>query len=548
MKCKQCGAELPPDTQRCPDCGWQAGTGPEYDDANLNQDAAQPEQDQAESPLQRLSGALVQDDFMGDNTAAEVKPRRRIPWKGAAAAAAVFLVFLIAFSLLSGRRSTARVHTYQFFYSSLDNRTTVLRDTDVLPIRLDGDVADWTYSFDRHSAAALTDTGVLYHLTGSGADKAAEGVQQFRYAGGGKTIAYLDEADTLFLYQTRNGKSTQAAQDVDSFVISPDGKTLLYCLNDGEHTAYLYQGGESTYLGVDLLPVAVSDKGTYAYLLDELEDNTLYLFYKGGEKQALGARVESSLFWFNRDYSEVIFTDSEARAVLCVEGGEGQKLLNAASLFAQMSDQESFHVYQPRDLVNVCVLYADSLQDRIYVDEGGSLILVTKKGEAQRLVNGAEQAVLDASGRWIYYIKAGNLYRTRQNNPDKTTLLAEEVDEFVLDAGRGVVYYLSYEELWAKRGTRKSSRIAGDVQQLVMSDDGYALFIQDSSRLEGGTLYASRSGRSKKLVAQNVQAVATSATAAFYAADYNSQENTCNIYASSGTLRFKQVLSDFYLE
>ncbi len=185
--------------------------------------------------------------------------------------------------------------------------------------------------------------GEFYFVSPEGAKHIAGGVYACLSSDKGGNAAYITDfngADTckLNLYNGKNGKTQCIDENMwahtswwyNHAAISPDGNSIVYCRygEDGAPEGMLWKKGKYTSLG-DALPIAVADKAEYIYYAradtDDYSEHVYrdyYVLSQKGEKR-ISPETVSGTFYFNRDFSEVLFNcrgDGESASYFCVDG------------------------------------------------------------------------------------------------------------------------------------------------------------------------------------------------------------------------------------
>lgn len=426
---------------------------------------------------------------------------------------------------------------------------------------MDGKVtAIWVYGevYESDSSWYSHRAGELYVLNGKKLQKVAEDVCDYEVSVSGKGIAYmtkneLDEDDkyssyTLSLYNVGSKKSTTVSEEVGSSTIAlaPNGKSVTYFEADEgdeegeiEYTLMYSTGKKSqkvTSNEVNL--VGMSNNGKYIYVIrsnddEEKTEYTLYSYNKKGESNKLG-KISSSYsgVTFNKDHTQVMFTN-EGKTYISTKGKEGIKAYNGDLNLITPSNVGYSAYTEPVDNFYGKVFSATD-------DKGNRTVWVIKKNSEKnaRLASKASSVQLDESGDYLYYLYDGEDARvTKVSYGDKATekftVLAEDVDGFIIAPSGKYIYFVSDGTLYSangKKGGKQTIVCSDEVDDADITADGRLYYIVD------GDLYTTNNGKKGKKVLSDVETVYCTATGQTYA------ENDDTLYVSTGSKKLKKLM------
>ena len=218
-----------------------------------------------------------------------------------------------------------RTNSVNFLYAAGENKTDVMVN-GVLRGSLYGALKTSSCNARGDVYAAVVGN-TLYLIRGKNIISVAENVQDYRLAAGGTALAYRT-ADN-HLYYRKTGKRDEAS------LISKGCMSAAYCLSsDGRELVYTYLReadgpallqiesftGSKPYIEsvAGLVPVAVSPKCRYIYFTDK--SGALFIYNsKKGERVKCAAAPDKGTLTFNRDCTELLFTEGGA-TVLFIKG------------------------------------------------------------------------------------------------------------------------------------------------------------------------------------------------------------------------------------
>ena len=304
----------------------------------------------------------------------------------------LFALFCAAIAILPLLREAEEEYTYakalHYFYGAADDNTCEM--TFFTP---EGEVCrlpapDGKYyidmAIDRSYAFAIiglnsTSGGDLYYVSPEGAKHIASGVYACLSSDIGGSAAYITDfskiSDTcrLMYYNGKTAKNLCIDENLwalnsvryNCAAISPDGRTVVYNRFSSEngHEGMMWKNGKHCSLG-DVFPIAVADKGRYIYYLrTDTSDYTsyssldrYYVLSTNGE-QLISPSTVNGYFYFNRDFSESLFTchdEENSYSYFCIDGHVGptsNELTNISAIAAP--DGELAGEYQWWNIIDI---------------------------------------------------------------------------------------------------------------------------------------------------------------------------------------------------
>lgn len=439
------------------------------------------------------------------------------------------------------------------YYSSLDGSVLLIptKVTESVPA-----------PYDTPTSRKTTTT--LYVVTKKGAVEVAENPKAWALSLDGKTVAYVDEYDSLYLYTVKNGKSKEIAQDVSAkgLTLSPNGKKATYLTEDTKtvtpegdgavstevtvYTMFVYNGKKSVEIGEDIMPLGLDDSAKYVYYID-IEKNALYCTNLKGDSKKISSDVTYSLFnlfTFNKDHTEIVFT-SNGKTYISKKGDEKIKI-GSTSLLLCAPDNSELHV--SLDTVLTFTYGIETFAEKYFAspegtEAGSDIVYVDKKLEADKKVKNVRGALISDDLETLYYLKNGKLYRLDLSKKDaEPHEVADDVTSFDIMADGSAVYFINdSDELMYAKGKKKAKKIGDDVHSVEITHDGIALFLVDYEDNEG-TLYSSKKGGKKKQVANDVSSVDALTNVTYIYSDV-SESGAVASAATKGT-KFKAIAED----
>jgi len=285
----------------------------------------------------------------------------------------------------------------------------------------------------------------------------------------GSAVAYMTDVEDglgdVYLYS--NGQSRLIASDAYLTAISPNGGTVAYVKgwdyygDDG--TAYFWDGSEHE-IGRNKIIFAVADNAKYIYYNKYESDEYVYTTYvQQGDDDNTRVKLTDSVgsIYFNRDMSEIFFTDGE-KTYLCKQAGEKMRLgsgelspvlpSNIQTFYASSSDY--LVVYGVDSFANIYLLnYADD-----------KILFLNSDSTTSSVTSGSYQCMVANDGRTLVFLKGDSLRMIDATRPNaEATTLAEDVYDFTITEDASVVFYLTNDgEIYSVKGTNRPQLVSDD--------------------------------------------------------------------------------------
>ena len=209
----------------------------------------------------------------------------------------------------------------------------------------------------------------------------------------GKFIIYTtrDDVDTqcLYLYDVKKEKKKLIAkafdEDYNLFTVLPDGKTITYTTYTNSMPRKLEafickKGKKPESLGENTMILAVSYNLDYMFFCRLNQENQYSLYVRhNGKDQKLTDHLAGNKLLFNRDYSEVMFSDNDSTYV-STNGGQMIKVADAlidSIVLPEQCINQQMHFFG--------YYYGiDSFRDKVAVFQDGSIRYINKKYRVER--------------------------------------------------------------------------------------------------------------------------------------------------------------------
>ncbi len=538
MFCTQCGFETPEDGGFCPNCGAQQQpiVHPQY-----------PKQSQYLKPDPRPVGSSPIATFF-----------QRIPKNSLIIGVAALVVVIVVIVLLTTRIGSggdrggnyvqyAENAIYGFKDFDQDEvlfvtRTGLLKDTvPVDLVSIDNLYVGSGKVSDDRSVAAFKAKGDLQIVTTSDSIKVDQDlVGYFVLARSGRSVLYCatnDEEDVeLICYDIGNKSSRIIAtlasdETIDRICLSPDGLSVVYSiLSDSKIVCYLStNGGESKELGDYVRPIAISDGAKLVYYFKGIKDTRLMgslNILKNGEEIHLLSDYSLNRLFFNRSYSEIVFTDN-GKTYFCKNGNDPQKILNG-----EISDWRTplGRGYLQAD--TFVGMVASSNEGIYYFGNQGNLEEIDiSDGYIDSQISANDQSML-----FVDDLGSLQIIRDLRQSLEPETML-ENFDIFAVCANDdfSTIYFIDRDnELFYLNGSEPMS-IADDVNtgNFCFDDNNALYFIADQSSDGSGQLCSSRNG-SEKIEMEEASAVSSIGSVAGGIYYYNNNDDKTYFVSSAG--------------
>lgn len=351
------------------------------------------------------------------------------------------------------------------------------------PVKIEGDSFEEYVSLDGKTvgfAMDMVDPDHFSLVVYNGTDilEATEDVSFFRVSDDGSKVIYLvnDDTDnysaTLYSYDVSSRKIEKLAEGVFPAikpVISPDGKSICYFTSadngySGSAMAYVIKdGGDAEELGEDIFPFAVSDNAEYIYYMKNDGDLNLFVLKNGNEVKISMLKYEYT-FYFNKDYSELLFT-SGGETYMSIDGAEAEKISSNSlvsivppnqtniafdfnGLFGQRIDVASLkdHVVTMTSDTGFVVAYMNSSYK---ISEIASIETEEQKFYTLFLHKYCDGVQVSGDNQSLYFVNENGdllLYSNYRDPKVEPVRIAENVDSLYLSFDESLVYFIANTE------------------------------------------------------------------------------------------------------
>ncbi|MBP3728986.1 MAG: PD40 domain-containing protein, partial [Lachnospiraceae bacterium] len=347
----------------------------------------------------------------------------------------------------------------------------------------------------------FNDTGKrLWLFDGKRFTHLATDIKHFLFSFDGKTIAYIDQEDTLFL--SRNGKPTRVASQVSPLIrLSPDGKAVAYVREEGDSLKAFYYDGREHEIAREAVPAAISAQGRYVYYYSS--KGVLYV-QKGSNtdlRQKLVDQVEH--LCLNASGDQILVSDG-TYTYFSEKGGERIKLSSQSlSLLPASGVAMSYDgFYGAQDL--------KGLYYQMRTEGGTTVYQLNRRLELGSLLKNILSPSLQPDGKTLIFSKNENLYYMNLSNTDRGEIkLADRHRGFCVSRDGKHVLFLNEEgETWFVTLGQSARRITADTVEIREAASLENSFVFE---LEG-VLYFTNGNRSSKVsgLSDDVKTVAGS--------------------------------------
>lgn len=506
FKCSMCGADAAPRTKFCPACG-----GAVYPVAPVAQEG---------------------------EGASEAAPKKKLPVKLLAILAIALVVVVLAVVLIVNllpKKSNAldikRTVDVNAEFDSENEKTYFYAGGKKLDFSMDGDANIISYSLNGEVTLIKDEDGLLYFVKDSKLTKITTvEVASYKLSTEGKAVAYVDEDGALFLYKIKDKKATKISDMLyaSSYQLSPDGNTVAYAEGeDDEFSMIVWVDGKKTEYGDNLRPVGVSNKGKLVYY-HNIDKEAVYVT-KGKDKEPvklLGDISASASYYsiiFNADHTEAIFSDGEK--FYAVEDGKEKVKISSKNISSAHMSRNS-----------------KSFKKQYYIDSDKDLYYIGSNWEPVKIASDVASFRTSESGDVVYYRDAdGNLYRGKGYGNQFTKIADEVKSSYVINPEGTQCYYMDDDaNLYYVKKTEKAKKVAADVDEFDLSQDGYCFMIVDRGS-DGGTLYYSKNGGEKKKVVEEVVDLYCENDATYYCC-IGADEELLDLYGTAKKADFKLII------
>ena len=240
--------------------------------------------------------------------------------------------------------------------------------------------------------------------------------------------------------------------------------------------------------------------------------------------------------YLNKDHTEILF--SLASQVYYARKGGAATLLTENGIKAM------------GDFANWCrvsdnTLPIDSFAGQYFTDEKINLYYIGKDDRVSLVGKNVEAFSTSLTGDVTYYTTVTqDFYRIESREPEKKVKVAIGVAAYILSPdGQNCFYLDRNNNYWHVKDDCKPRFIAANVLMGTVTRDGYGLFIILNPETKKYTLFAARGAGKIYPIAEDVAAITATYNRVYYfvAAESDGKYTTCNLYAASRGLNFRDV-------
>jgi len=507
MMCSKCDASIPDGSSYCSQCGLSV----EAPAVAASEDTL------SISP----AASIAPDTAEAAAPAYGKKNRRNLLFAGIAAILVVLGVaaFFVIRNFLTSDSNDGFAYTKSPLIIIGEDETQIYNG-HTEPVTIDGAAEAPQYSMDGQKAAMLVDrnderVGTLYYYDGTEAKELTDDVYYFRISADGNTIAYITDYDpeeytgSLHIYDVSQMKSREVADEVTpvGLALSPDGKSYAY-VSDLEsddvpnynivknYTSYIsVNGKEAEPLDSDRMVIGISNSATYIYYMriewTAAMDAVGRLYVRHGKEESKIGRIDATgTSFFNRDFSEILYSD-DGSTYLSKAAGDPMKVGDYYSCDLLFPDDQQSTANCG---YNAIMYNVESLTGQFYVfcgNRGGiyglSLGYLDGKGTLSEIDSikdskSSYRTRASCDGIHVYYMDDSDktLYYWDASDPD-TNPVKIQGSEGVLcfKVSSDAIYFIDDDStLWVKRGNDDPVSVADDVMlsSLTLSSDGRGVY------------------------------------------------------------------------
>lgn len=441
------------------------------------------------------------------------------------AAAVAAVAFILIFRGNNGQIS--------LYYSPSQNGAIILNDGENTGKIVSGkSISCVRYNSDSTACAVLMSDGATYSLhtvKGGKSRKLADNcTSEIVISYKGSRVVYLDASDTLYRDKAVIDES------VKSFAVSPDASAVIYVKSqeDGDKL-YLYIKGKSTAVGDGYTPVAVSSDGEYIYVLTG--DNSFCILSPDGTmKSKLCSDMVSDSFLFSEDFSAVVFSDGDY-TYMSAEGKSRVRLVPGVAK-PSVPDTQELRL----DSAGNSRIVGSALTDVFYSSENGNgtsaLFYVHEDGTRTDIAASAKKFTVTDDDMLTYLDAQGRIYAY---NGKESELVISGAGDFQATSKNRYIYYMtSAGEVHSVKGSNNQLIANGAYRFYLNSDDLLYIIMTDRK------LYSVNGARRSDVIAENVSFCDGNGNFFCYAADFNSDTGTYDMYITDNGKKFTLAAED----
>jgi hypothetical protein len=362
------------------------------------------------------------------------------------------------------------------------------------------------------TAAILTDNNINYYINDKKMITIDASTGNCQISDNGNYLIYtknIENDNALYFYDVTKEKEELIIQSDHLRYAVPyildDGKTISYITYQGESPygnaeAYIMKiGEEPKVVGKNLAVVAMSPKAEYIYYIElpiTIGEGS-YAFYVRHNGQDTLLMNEYADFRFNRDFTEIMFTDGNS-TYLSVKGGEPFQVADGQLLKMITPNRcsETNRMFLGGYIYNI-----DSYRNKVILLQDNELLLINKRYQPKEISTEYFETMKD----FCAISKDGNelIYRTADSrvlrvtnlkgNFTKATIL-ENVDTVITSEDLKKIYYKRKNQLYYMDENYSEKKIKDDVNQVVLNPSGDIAFFTMSGFRGASPLYYSFNG------------------------------------------------------
>jgi hypothetical protein len=362
------------------------------------------------------------------------------------------------------------------------------------------------------TAAIITLGGKYYYISADKLHSLNASMNEIKISDNGKFVIYpsnLGSKDSLYLYDVEKETEMLITQSEDRMLfgcnVSNDGRNVIYSTYQIGDTlaveAYKMKlGDEPELIGKNMLVLAMSQDADYLYYFELSKENDIAGFYvRHNENDVKLSYEPGELIQFNRDYSEVMYSDGN-NMYLSIKGGEPVLIANTDNvrIITPKQCEINSNLYWGGMLCNI-----DSFQNKVMLLDNRELRLIDKHYNAIEINTRGQESVADycslsKDGNELIYRTVGSSVIRVKNltgNFTKEAIL-EKVEAVEVSDDFSKLYYIKDGQLFYNNKGYSAKEIMEDVSQVVLNREGDIAFFRKGNKVGPAPLYYSMDGSS----------------------------------------------------
>lgn len=319
----------------------------------------------------------------------------------------------------------------------------------------------------------------------------------------GNTVFYKTREESNFclkIYDVTKDKAKtirkiERDEHISDICISPDGKTVAYSISKDSKTEGFISVNNKKPVSIGEVKTlfAVSNEGKFVYYTDE--EYTLYV-KSGNTTNEIGHKDSFSTMCFNKDYSELLFSDDETYIIL--DGAKPIQLSDRSHRDSSLvvPDATVYGEVFGGSFRSHYVCGIDSFSDKHLLSDNKMLYYINKDFEAIEVIDDVRTYGITSSNEF-FVIDYDSIYKVIKDDYDEI-LAVEGGSIFVPKSGSGF-YHIYDNELFYIKGDKEPSLLSKDVKgAMLMKGDTLYYFVEgkDGDR----TLHSSKNGGAGKKI------------------------------------------------